>query len=672
MQNLFDISKAEFGYYYNYKNGAKVIDSKTGTSNFIEVKQNVTYSTSENCNITYWDENKNYISGLIAYRKFTVPNDARIRYIRMSIWGNKNQMDKWQLLEEENNNQEKPIEPIDPSEQVKPIEPIEPITPNEAKSYYNVKDYGVIGDGKTDDTKAIQNIINTVGENGGGIIYFPNGKYRFSDMIRITYSHITLKGETNSVLEYHGRGQNINFISIYGVWKNKKYLENVVLDNIVLDCTYQEFKGGATEDDLKATSPKPLNGSQNGIYMQYCYNSKIINCKLKDIYGNGIYINRSSFCTVDNCFLEDCSASRMGDTKLDYTGDGINANMSFAITFSNNKVINRRTFKVHNKVGEMSLQFDVYGLQCARSGLQFEYPVDMDYKNNPEKWCPYADLVSNMKDGYHLIMKNNYVYGYNKGVHLEYSVNALIDGNSFIHCNMGILDATGGATQIINNEFNSDNVGKSPQGGYDWYYGSVVFTHFLGTTYDNAVVMGNRFYGDAQGICYGRSNIHIINNDFRNTDLYIKQRGSGHENIVIDGNKFIAKDKLDNNNNYKIRFELALIYNSKFINNSFISDNYHIFILACLKNCLVSNNTFINTRFDLIDISDNNIFTNNLCNEKLIETNNTKFNVFPAKNSIISNNVFKGEKSKVISGHSNNSCIKNNNINITENTTNIE
>lgn len=664
--NLFDISKAEFGYYYNYKDGAKIINSKTGTSNFIEVKQNVTYSTSENCNITYWDENKNYISGLIAYRKFTIPNDARIRYIRMSIWGDKNQMNKWQLLEEVNHNPEEPIEPIEPVEPSNPVEPVIPITPSEAKSYYNVKNYGVMGDGKTDDTKAIQNIINMVGKNGGGIIYFPNGKYKFTDMLKITYSYITLKGETNSVLEYHGRGQNINFISIYGVWKDKRYLENVVLDNIVLDCTYQEFKGGATEDDLKATSPKPLNGSQNGIYMQYCYNSKIVNCKLKDIYGNGIYINRSSFCTVDNCFLEDCSASRMGDTKLDYTGDGINANMSFGITFSNNKVVNRRVFKVHNKVGEMSLQFDVYGLQCARSGLQFEYPVDMDYKANPEKWCPYADLVSNMKDGYHLIMKNNYVYGYNKGVHLEYSVNALIDGNAFAHCNMGILDATGGATQIINNEFNSDNVGKSPQGGYDWYYGSVVFTHFLGTKYDNAVVMGNRFYGDAQGICYGRSNIHIINNDFRNTELYIKQRGTGHDNIVISGNKFIAKDTLADGKNYKIKFELDVINNSRIVNNSFMSDNYHMFIMVGLNNCLVSGNTFRNARFDLLYDSNYNVFTNNICKEDIID-NGAQFNVFPAKHSVLSNNVFDGSNSTIIAGHTQGQCIENDNIKIKNN-----
>ena len=86
MKNLFDISKAEFGYYYNYK-GVKKEENKTGTSDFIKVKCGSTYTTSENCNITYWDENKNFISGLIAYKKFIVPNNPKIRYIRMSIWG---------------------------------------------------------------------------------------------------------------------------------------------------------------------------------------------------------------------------------------------------------------------------------------------------------------------------------------------------------------------------------------------------------------------------------------------------------------------------------------------------------------------------------------------------------------------------------------------------------
>jgi len=42
---------------------------------------------------------------------------------------------------------------------------------------YNVKDYGALGDGSTDDTSAIQTTINTAFAAGGGVVYFPNGIY---------------------------------------------------------------------------------------------------------------------------------------------------------------------------------------------------------------------------------------------------------------------------------------------------------------------------------------------------------------------------------------------------------------------------------------------------------------------------------------------------------------
>ena len=42
---------------------------------------------------------------------------------------------------------------------------------------YNVKDYGVLGDGATDDTAKIQDTINACFAAGGGTVYFPNGVY---------------------------------------------------------------------------------------------------------------------------------------------------------------------------------------------------------------------------------------------------------------------------------------------------------------------------------------------------------------------------------------------------------------------------------------------------------------------------------------------------------------
>ena len=46
------------------------------------------------------------------------------------------------------------------------------------EGYYNVKHYGAKGDNKTDDTRAIQAVINKVFQNGGGVVYFPAGIYR--------------------------------------------------------------------------------------------------------------------------------------------------------------------------------------------------------------------------------------------------------------------------------------------------------------------------------------------------------------------------------------------------------------------------------------------------------------------------------------------------------------
>lgn len=45
---------------------------------------------------------------------------------------------------------------------------------------YNVKDFDVKGDGVTDDTNAIQLLMDYVMDHGGGAIYFPNGVYRLA------------------------------------------------------------------------------------------------------------------------------------------------------------------------------------------------------------------------------------------------------------------------------------------------------------------------------------------------------------------------------------------------------------------------------------------------------------------------------------------------------------
>ncbi|MBK0384144.1 DUF4955 domain-containing protein [Pedobacter sp. SD-b] len=73
------------------------------------------------------------------------------------------------------------------------------------KNVFNVSDYGIQPNAKFDQTNKIQKIIDKVGEKGGGVIFFPKGKYLLNmdsskvNFLKINYSHIILRGEGSGV-----------------------------------------------------------------------------------------------------------------------------------------------------------------------------------------------------------------------------------------------------------------------------------------------------------------------------------------------------------------------------------------------------------------------------------------------------------------------------------------
>ena len=64
--------------------------------------------------------------------------------------------------------------------------------------FYNVLDYGARGDGKTNNTKAINAAVDAAAKNGGGTVYFPAGDY-LSYTIHLQ-SKITLHLDQGTVL----------------------------------------------------------------------------------------------------------------------------------------------------------------------------------------------------------------------------------------------------------------------------------------------------------------------------------------------------------------------------------------------------------------------------------------------------------------------------------------
>lgn len=74
-----------------------------------------------------------------------------------------------------------------------------------SNNVYNVKDYGAVGDGTTNDTTAIQTAINAVKVAGFGTVYFPDGTF-------VITGSLTIPSNPQCDISLEGEGSNITII----------------------------------------------------------------------------------------------------------------------------------------------------------------------------------------------------------------------------------------------------------------------------------------------------------------------------------------------------------------------------------------------------------------------------------------------------------------------------
>lgn len=460
--------------------------------------------------------------------------------------------------------------------------------------YVNVKKFGAVGDGETDDTQAIQSAIDYCAANDVSTISLPAGEYVISEPLLISSSGLTFQGMQGSALKYQGEGTDRTYALINAQGTASDPLENITIENITLDCTGQIYKGGETLEDPTTTSPKPASHGLQGFRAKFCKNVTIRGCKILDLYGDGIRIERCHSVIIDGNILNDVGGGNIvsgGPTGYDDFGDGIVSFFSFDVKITNNTVINTRTY----------LSTQANGYICGRSGLEFEYGLATDGIYTPD-----YDLFSDYSEGTGLVMSNNYVYGYTKGIHLEAGVRCLITSNTVMHCNVGSMNTISGKTVIANNYFNQDNVGPAYQSGYDGYYGGVAISEYTNEdpARTNVEVNGNIFDGDTTGVHIGRSYVSVNNNTFRgqgNTYGAIRNLKTNIKGLSINGNQFyncgvhlyhtrganIANNVYSNTSNYCVLCEEC--DNTAIANNYF---NHQVrFASACYNNN-VSNNIF--------------------------------------------------------------------------------
>ncbi len=146
---------------------------------------------------------------------------------------------------------------------------------------YNVLDYGVIGDGKTNNTIAINAAIDDAVKNGGGTVYFPAGDY-LSFTIRMQ-SKITLHLDQGAVLigdkEVGGVGYDL---PVEAFWYSKfqdfghSYWKNSLIYGDNLHDIAITGKGMIWGKGLYTSDKPQIKGSGNkAIGLKNCYNVTI-------------------------------------------------------------------------------------------------------------------------------------------------------------------------------------------------------------------------------------------------------------------------------------------------------------------------------------------------------------------------------------------------------------
>ena len=163
-----------------------------------------------------------------------------------------------------------------------------------AYSGRNVKDYGAVGDGITDDTAAIQRAIAAVNDDYP-ILYFPSGTFLVSENIALHSNMVVLGNGVNSVVKKAATDSDTYWI--FSVFN----LENVTIKNLTIIGDRETHTGASGEWGF-------------GIAIYASDKVTVKNCIIKDCWGDGIYVGSPSETEAgldpsSNVLIEDCYIS---------------------------------------------------------------------------------------------------------------------------------------------------------------------------------------------------------------------------------------------------------------------------------------------------------------------------------------------------------------------------
>ena len=168
-------------------------------------------------------------------------------------------------------------------------------------SIKNVKDYGAKGDGVTDDSAAIQSVLDLK-----GIVYIPSGTYLINTTLKIK-SNTKLYGDgiEATILKEGGAGTTLATMAT-SILVNQAYSDNDAAGNDSMHVENIAFHGQRTTPI--ADGSVGTNKGIGGVYFKYASRSRIRDCYFKDGWcGFVITGTRTGFDSQSQNSIFDCT-----------------------------------------------------------------------------------------------------------------------------------------------------------------------------------------------------------------------------------------------------------------------------------------------------------------------------------------------------------------------------
>lgn len=214
---------------------------------------------------------------------------------------------------------------------------------------FNVKDYGAVGDGITDDSAAIQAAVTAINSSIGGSVYFPAGTYAFSDGYVTPKSNVRFFGDGGASILQKLSAATTDYI----IKSSTAATSNVLIENLA----FSNLRSSAS-------GTQGMLNFDGGTYANI-------------VVRNNIFSGAAAYC--DSCFFKAAAGKTL--TNIEFSNNIVNSTHRMGF-----EVINHDNTSSYNIVN-VSVIDNVF-TSCDYMGVSISGPIsNVIIRGNKIKDC---------------------------------------------------------------------------------------------------------------------------------------------------------------------------------------------------------------------------------------------------------------------------------------------